>query len=683
MTRHLRAFAAVQARRLVAAGWLASFAATAAAFQPAAPATTTGTSPVATSATKPSMAFRCGLIGDTLVPRLAMGVRRIDGDEIDVLELRRDPGFTSPVKVEKPLFRPFFVVDSRADSAGEPWHLLQDGYTAAEPLGWAAERHLHLMDSRYAYTFAHRQRERLADLHDVSKESYERLLAQLKGDDEGGKETVVIRERTGAEHWNPLAIDDTVPFVEIRIPPEKRDREHPDTTPTFRFGIPVENRLIHMGAVCGGPLDAERLKALREAVIVDGLEMLFVVDETVSMLPFNQVVGQFITAAGKLAVGRPVPVRIAVCSYGDGPPGSRVKVGQLRTVKGPDDVKGLAEEVSQLGNSLPPGAFANPTERMLEGLRDSLAKVKVQRGATVFVAVVGDTGHEPNDSSKPELVKQVAKLIDGTNASVYFMHVGRRQTPDETLFQKDFNDVRQEAEALGVPEGRLVYQAAERNDLQEALEKARNAVEEERRRLRWQIARMESRSPYTEPGPKLLRALEARGLDQKAFDDRHLQYFVPSRGWLFHPTSQEQATASPQFRELFFLAPPEREAVRRLLDELRARLGRGDPIDGDAVIGKFAADLAEASGSAAVAGLVTGAWERMPKERRSVGVFLEDAFGLRLKSALPFPPTAYAKDLRASQEEIERMQERISLLGEAFKAGGDAAVWFDASTLMP
>jgi hypothetical protein len=73
----------------------------------------------------------------------------------------------------------------------------------------------------------------------------------------------------------------------------------------------------------------------------------------------------------------------------------------------------------------------------------------------------------------------------------------------------------------------------------------------------------------------------------------------------------------------------------------------------------------------------------MPKDRRSVGTFLEDVFGLRLKAALPFPPTAYAKDLPASQEEIERMQQRTSLLGEAFKAGGDAAVWFDASGLTP
>jgi len=665
---------------ILVTGCLAAVPVVAEAFQPPR-AVSTGTAS-GTPAAKPATGFRCSFIGDTLVPRLAMGVRRIDGDEIDVLELRREPGFSAPVTAEKPLFRLFFVVASRSDSDGKPWHLLQDGYVAEKPLGWAPERHLHLMDSRYAYTFAARQRERLADLHDNSKESYDRLLAQLKGDDEGGAATVV-KERKGAEHWNPVTIDDTVPFVEIRIPSEERDREHPDTTPTFRFGIPVENRLVHMGAVCGGPRNDERLRRLKEAVVMDGMEMLFVVDETISMQPYNQVVADFITAAGRLAVGRPVPVRIVVCSYADGPEGKRVTIGELQPVKGPDDVRDLAERVSQLGNFLPPGQFSNPPERMLEGLRDALAKVKFQRGATVFVAVVGDTGHEPEDAGKPGLVKEVAKLIADTSARVYFMHVGRRKTPDDMLFEADSKAVRKEAEKVGVPGGHVVYQPAERSDLKDALEKARSEVEAERRRLRWMIARIESRSPFTEPGPKLLKVLESRGGNRERFDDDQLQYFVPSRGWLFHPTSQEQAEAEPQLRELFFLAPPEREAVKRLLDEVRVRLGRGESIDSDAIVGKFAADLAEASGAPPVAGLVEAAWERMPQKSRSVGTFLEDVFGLRLKAALPFPPTAYAKDLKASQEEIERMQQRTSLLGDAFKAGGDAAVWFDASSLMP
>lgn len=633
--------------------------------------------------TTAAAAAPCTFVGNTLVPRLAMGVRRVDGDDIDELDLRAEPAPTAAVVVQKPLFRPYYVADSRVAADGGEWFLLQEDYAAA-PLGWAAARHVHLTDSRYAYTFATRPRERRADLHDDSRESYERLLAQARGNLEGGGDTVVVRERAGAEEWQPVRIDDVVPFVELRIPPAKRDREHPDTTPTFRHGIPVENRLVHMGAVCGGPVDLERLRALEATVVEDsGLEMLFVVDETVSMLPFNQVVAKFITAAGQLAVGRPVPVRITVCSYSDGPPNSRVTIGDSLTVKKPEDVKDLADRVAGLGNSLPPGDFANPPERMLEGLRDALEKVTFRRGATVFVAVVGDTGHEPEDPAKPRLIKDVADLVKQRGARVYFMHVGRRRTADEKLFREDFIRVQQAATALGVAADQLQYQPAERSDLEEALEKARDAVEDERLRLVRQIARMKSRTPYTEPGPKLLAALTARGLDRRKFEDRHLQYFVPSRGWLFHPTSLETAAARPQLRELFFLSRPEREAVRRLFDDLRDRLGGGRQIDGDAVVGAFGRDLAAAAGIPGLEGRVREAWQALPRNRRSVGVFLEDAFGLRLKAALPFPAIDYAKDRPATEQEITRMLERIARLGEAFKDSGDEAFWFEASSLVP
>jgi len=633
---------------------------------------------------EPPPASHCRFVGQTLVPSLAMGVRRIDDAEIDVLELRRKPAPGAPIAAEAALFRPYFVAASGTDAAGGTWHLLQDGYTSAAPLGWASDRHIHLFQSRYAYTFANRQRSDLADLQDVPKESYERLLAQSKGDKEGGKDKVVVQERPGADRWRPVAITDTVPFVELRIPPEKRDREHPDTTPTFKFGIPMENRLVHMGAVCGGPIDSQKLRELKATVLVDrDLEMLFVVDETVSMLPFNQVVANFIRTAGILAQGRPVPVRVAVCSYTDGPPDTRVDLGEFKIVKEPADVKELAERVAQLGNDLPPEGYANPPERMLEGLRDALKKTKFLPGGTPFVAVVGDTGHEPNDKDKPKLIRDVADLIKQTGVRTYFMHVGQRKTPFEMLFKEDFKAVQQEAVKLGVPADHIVYEPAEANNLQEVLEKSRNEVEDERRRLQRQIARMESRTPYTEPGPKLLKALESRGVDWDKFENQHLQYFVPSQGWLFHPGSQDAATAQPQLRELFLLAEPERKAVKRLFDDVRDRLTRDEQIDGDAVIAKFAAELASAAAYPALESRVLGAWRKIPERQRSVGVFLEDVFGMRLKAALPFPPIAYAKERPATKQEIDRLLERIGRLGEAIKDGGESAFWFDATSLVP
>lgn len=643
---------------------------------------------IAQQAPTASGSSACRFIGDSLIPRLAMGVRRVDGDDIDTLELRQGPGSVAMVR-EVPLFRPYYVAGSGTDAAGEEWCLLQEGYSAAAPLGWAPASRMHQFESRYAYTFAAEARDKPADLHDNSREAYERLLAQIKGEEKGGEKTVVVRERLNAGAWNPVRIDDLVPFVELRIPPEHRDRKHPDTTPTFRFGIPSENRLVHMGAICGGPIDGERLTQLKETLGDEkGLEMLFVIDDTVSMAPFNKVVATFIRDAGTLAVERPVPVKIAVCSYRDGPERprnkdeARVTLGEFHGVKGPADVEGLARVVEGLGNYLPPDIFANPPERMLDGLRDALATIEFQKGATLFIAVVGDTGHEPNDPRKTALIAEVADLVRRKDASVHFMHVGRRQTPEETLFKDDWAAI-VKAAGSSVGRGRIAYQPAEASNLHDALVDARNAVERERRRLQKQIHRMESRSPFTEPGPKLLEALEARGIDRTKFDDRHLQYFVPSRGWLFHPDSKDTSNAVPQFRELFLLATPERDAVKRLFDGLRDRLSRGEQIDADGAIAAFMKDLASASANSDVEKRGIDAWKRLPRTQRSVGVFLEDVFGLRLKAALAFPPTAYAKESPAANREISRMLGRIGRLGEAFNDKGDTAFWFEAGSLVP
>jgi len=628
-------------------------------------------------------ASHCNFLGSTLVPSLAMGVRRI-GKEIDVLELRRKPDSRALIIAEAPIFRPFFVTASGTDAIGATWYLLQDEYTASAPLGWVPGKDLHLFQSRYAYTFANRERGEAAEFQDVSKESYERLLAQMKGDSNGGEDKVVVRERVGAERWRPVAIYDTVPFVELRIPSKDRDPEHPDTTPTFRFGIPSENRLVHMGAVCGGPIDSGKLRQLRATTLVDkDLAMLFVVDETVSMLPFNQVVANFIRTAGRLAEGRPMPVRVAVCAYTDGPPGTRVTLDDFKTVKGPADVNELAERVALLGNDLPPDEYSNPTERMLEGLRDALKKTKFQKGGTPFVAVVGDTGHEPTDPGKRKLVLEVAQLIKQTGVRTYFMHVGRRREPDEMLFQKDFALIQQEAVKLGVPEDHIVYEPAEANNLQNVLEKSLNDVEEEWRRLQRQIMRMESRTPYTEPGPKLLKALENQGVDLAKFDDWHLQYFVPSQGWLFHPNTKDTSSAMPQFRELFLLAEPEQRALKKLFEEVRSRLALRDQFESDAMVATFASELAEVSGNPNLKARVMTAWNGIPARQRSLGLFLEDVFGLRLKAALPFPPADYVKDQPATVQEISRMIERIDRLIGVFKDENNKAFWFEASSLVP
>lgn len=635
----------------------------------------------------------CSFLDATLIPQMVMGVRRVDDEDVEVLELLESPAFDANVSGEAKLFRPYFVRERRDVAKGQTWFRIQADYASAEPLGWVRGADVESLRSRYAYSFAKDERQRMADLHDVSKESYDRLIGQLKGQADAAAETVVVRELEQGHTWTPVSIDDIVPFIELRVPEDAVDPKYPDTTPTFRFGISVENRLVHMGAICGGPIDVPRLKTLQERIKSEaGLEMLFVIDETESMRPFFDGVAKFIESAGTAAASRPdaeqieVPVSIGVAYYTDGPEGKRVSVEKLRRIDDKAKATEIATTVKDHEDKLPEGRYANAPERMLEGLRNGVQQAGFSAGSNAFVAVIGDTGHEPDPpEDKEKLLDQVAGLIKEKNLHVFLAHVGNRNKQAEILFQKDADELRTRAVALGVPADRVVYQAAEKDDLAGALRKAQKAAEELRRRTQRQIERMEARTPFTEPGPKLLAKLEKKPLTRERFDDQHLQYYVPSRGWLFHP---QQAGGSdgprPQFRELFFVAAPERQALKALFSELRIRISEGRPIEADVVIEVFASALAKSAGCPELSGRVLERWNAIPAAQRSLGVFLEDAFGLRMKSALPYPVGGYEKALAA--DEIRSLQERIGRLLTAF---GDSAgaekppFWFEASSLTP
>lgn len=649
-----------------------------------------GRAPAAAEPSPPAPVRQCQFIDGTLVPRLVMGVRRVNDGEIDALPVRAEQDPDGPTVAEARLFRPYYVVARRVDDRKDAWLLIQDGYAAAKPLGWVPERHVEPFRSRYAYTFAPRDRDHPADLHDVSKDSYERLLAQMTGEPQARGDLVLVRERQGTKGWNPASIDDIVPFIELRLPTDAIDGEYPDTTPTNRFGIPLENRLVHMGAVCGGPVDRVRLAALRKQDdVAAGLEMVFVVDETESMRPFFAGVANFIAKAGQAAAaGNPVmtrqkPARIAVSYYTDGPPRQRVTATPLAPVKDQQAALGLAQEVREHKDRLPPGEFANTPERMLEGFRDSIAAAGFTARSDAFVVVVGDTGHEPADGGKPALIDQAAEAIARHGLHVFFAHVGRRKSDADMLFKADAEAVRRAAVARGVPAERVVYQAADADTLADEIGRARERAEKLRRDRLRTIERIEARTPFTEPGPKLLRQLESAKIPRKVFDEDHLQFYVPARGWLFHPIAPPApGPAEPQFRELFFVAPAERQAVQALFTHLKDRLGKGEPIDHASGIATFAAALAKASGNPALEGRVLDEWQAIPASQRSLGVFLEDVFGLRLKAALPYPPEPLTKQ-PATDEEIRTMEERIGRLARAFAQGAAAAFWFDAASLVP
>ena len=82
---------------------------------------------------------------------------------------------------EVALFRPYYVCEKRDDPVRGSWVRLLDGYVA-EPLGWAAATHLEEAISRYGYIFAGNGESPVADLHDSSKDAYDRLIAQSQGD---------------------------------------------------------------------------------------------------------------------------------------------------------------------------------------------------------------------------------------------------------------------------------------------------------------------------------------------------------------------------------------------------------------------------------------------------------------------------------------------------------------------
>jgi len=626
----------------------------------------------------------CLYLDGSLLPVIAMGVRRLDGTEIDSLTLRVDSKDNSPVVKELGLFRPYYVSERRVDPIRGDWIQLQDGY-AAEPLGWVPAKYLETSMSRYAYVFAGNSDAPLAELHDSSKDAYDRLLAQARGDRNIAKDTVLVRRRLEPQPWDPFRIEDVAPFFERRRPRDPVDKDYPDTTPTFRFGITPENRLLHMGAVCGGPLDAGRLKEMRQRINDDaGVEMLFVIDETSSMQPYFEGVARFIGNAAGAVAGQPLKLKIAVSYYTDGPAGNRVTVEKLGVVGNAAQAAAIAADVAGHQDKLPAGPFANAPERMLEGIRDAVTAAGFSKGSNAFVAVIGDTGHEPDPpTEKTKLIAEVAKLIDTHQLHIFFAHVGNRRTKAEELFKLDADAIRNDAvNNQGVPTERIIYQTADANTLQQALEDARQRADEVRRRTQRDIARMESRNRSTEPGPKFDRQLEAAGIPRAAYDRDHLQYFMPARGWLYNPSAtSNEADKAIQFKELLFLAPPEKAALETLFSAIQDRLVAGRlPLDGT-LIETFAESLSDASEQPSLRDLAMALWKRLPEQQRSLGVYLENAFGLRIKSPLLYAIDATAA-ARASAEEIEFLNQRISRLRAALRADS-TRFWFESSSLMP
>ena len=119
-----------------------------------------------------------------------------------------------------------------------------------------------------------------------------------------------------------------------------------------------------------------------------------------------------------------------------------------------------------------------------------------------------------------------------------------------------------------------------------------------------------------------------------------------------------------------------------MFTQVQEKLAKGESIDHEAAISTLATTLASASGNPTLEARTQSAWKRLPPQQRSLGVFLEDVFGLRLKTALPYPPEKLTKQ-PATADEIRLLGQRVGHLSRAFAEGGPSTVWFEASSLAP
>ena len=105
------------------------------------------------------------------------------------------------------------------------------------------------------------------------------------------------------------------------------------------------------------------------------------------------------------------------------------------------------------------------------------------------------------------------------------------------------------------------------------------------------------------------------------------------------------------------------------------------PLRRGAAIETFARSLSDASGQPAVRDLALALWRRIPERDRSIGVYLENAFGLRIKSSLLYAIEA-TPTTQSSAAEIESLNQRLSRLRAVLR--NDATrFWFETSSLMP
>lgn len=639
----------------------------------------------------------CLFLPRTAIPMLAIGVRGFD----DAPELRgrrlldlwerpesAPPGVEPLARV--PLFRPFFVY-ARQTADGITWHLLGSDY-AGKPLGWADGRQLRLLDSRYAYHFDNPKRVPPGvQLYGSREAAYAALEAQSEVPPKPSLEAVVVKERLEEENWNPLAENAIPPFIELADEGVAADRLSAgltDTTLTFPF--PRENQLIRLGAVAGGPVNRDQIEKKRKATQERaGIAIVFVIDETLSMEKFFKDVARFIDQ--NLDLGQDaVNVRVAVSWYSDIQRATDVpyEVQALQPLNGPGmdaaavqaAKQSIVSKVEEHKERLIGAAGAQSEELIYPGLVAAINKAGFNQDENAMVFVIGDA---PDRSDWPGVPDAYGKknrgelkvlLAEKPALQLAFVQVG-----DVANVGTGFTDqARAFRESLPADQQkRVLVQGPGVKTLDKRIADLQAQMELQRTALLEEIAEMETRNRYAEPGPALDGELASQGLDRKTFDQSHLQFFVPAWGWRYHP---QQAEATPQLRELVFLAKPESDALIPALIKAAEGLEEQGRIDVDATRSLLADVLGKRSGHTTVSRAIEAAWQSLPEADRTFGRFLVQGMGMRVRNPLLFHRgTANAKAL-PTQESIRMLRSSRDRIGGARK---DGVFWADAWKVLP
>jgi hypothetical protein len=614
----------------------------------------------------------CLFLPGTCVPRLAIGVRRVqDPDHVRgelSLGLRLQPAASVAPTIHRPLYKPLYVYAEHRAGDGTEWYLLGTDYAVSEAatlkgaLGWADGRELHMLTSRYAYHFKDP-----VELYQNDADAYAALESQSQRPPQRRPDLALVSERLQETHWDPPASDAIPPFVELR--PERGPRL---TDTTLTFPLVADNRLIHLGAIVGGPVDKDLLAQKdKQAKEKAGVEVLFVIDDTRSMEKFFPEVADFIGA--NLKGGDATALKVAVSWYNDREDDTKpiplpYSVSPLQVVNDPTPV---VDAVRKHLSKTIKGDGAQQRELLCEGLLAAIEGADFTPGAHAMVFVIGDFGDRSEEKTRLGLIDKIGAGMAARQLQAAFIQVG------DVGQDKSFVDHAKEIGDRVVQGGGPAVKIATSDDknLQKTIEKLQDEMDARRRRLEREIEDIRSRNPYSQPGAVMERRFKEAKIERRDFDERHMQFFAPACGWLYHPLNPD---GDPQLRELVFISRPEATALVAMLAAVKNQVERQGTIDAAAAVDVLAKQL---SRHPRAADAVRACWGAMPEADRTVGAFLRDAMGLRVRNPALYQRQGF-KPLPATRKVGDMLERSKNWLAKE-KGPGPERVWYDSWLVLP